>query len=151
MAISNASRRLRPTLWQRWVTCAAVGLVLALGLLAVSPDAHAWLHASHIEHAHGEGERAGCHGHGDRAHHAESDLSGLPWADNDAGCVIELFSQGIETGPTGLDVGVYERREAVLSLQRPAELCLSTPRYLRQPERGPPVNGLCALSFVSSV
>ncbi|HRE80586.1 MAG TPA: hypothetical protein PLN52_06035 [Opitutaceae bacterium] len=142
MIIPTASRRIQPTLWQRWVAYASVGLVVALGLLAVSPDVHAWLHASDLSHVHGTGDRAVCHGHGDSAPHVGGDFSGLPMADTDAGCVIELFSQGIETGPTGLVVGVYERREAVLSLRLPAELCLSTPRYLRQPERGPPPSGL---------
>lgn len=151
MILSTAPRRLRPTLWQRWVACASVALVVALGLLAVSPDAHAWLHASQVGHGHGLDERAGCHGHGHGSPLVGDDLSRLPMADVDAGCVIELFSQGIETGLIGLEVGGYERRGAVLSLRLPAELCLSTPRYLRQPERGPPMSGLRAVSVVSSV
>ena len=95
-------------LFRRFAAGAAAALVLALTILAASPQAH-----EHIHHD--------CHH--DEAH----------------SCAVVLFAQGIWTS---LDfVAVVAPPLAwteFVPISRP-ELRLVAPRYLRHPERGPPV------------
>ena len=58
--------------------------VLALGLLAASPELHGWMHSldgGPAEHLH-----AGCSGHHDHGHKADPH--------SDEGCVVQLFIHG---------------------------------------------------------
>jgi hypothetical protein len=77
-------RHSTPRLAHRLSAVLGVALVLALNLLAVCPDGHAWLHAAP--------EKTLCpHGH---AHdHAPSDRDGRQAPDADD-CVIVRFAQG---------------------------------------------------------
>ena len=117
----SASAHPTPPSWlRRWVAMGCACLVLGLTVLAACPAAHAWLHtgsASCGEHAHGTGPE--------------------PRPD-DTGCAVVLFATGIETPvePAAL-IPPALVAEAVASASAD-DLCLRPPRYLRQPERGPP-------------
>jgi hypothetical protein len=93
------------------------GLVLTLALLAVSSDLHKRLHGGEPRHAHDAGP------------------------DNDAGCVVQLFAHGVTTPLALLSVvpPVANWTEIPAIIQ--PRLYLSAPRYLHQPERGPPLIG----------
>lgn len=98
---------------RRIVAAGSAALVLALAVFAVSPNAHAWIHEEDgHEHA---TEQAG----------------------NDS-CAIVLFAGGVslplEFGPIRAPAGELP----AASRTEPAELLPNPPRYLRQPERGPP-------------
>lgn len=101
-------------LWHRLGAVGLAALVLMLTLLAASPSAHHWLHE-------------------DEAHAAH-----VPTAEHEEGCVVVLFGTGVTLAlvpellspPAG-----HDRAEP--SWPR-VEVDLVSPRYLRQPERGPP-------------
>lgn len=108
---------------QRWLACGCAALVLALTIFAASPTAHAWLHDERPAHAH-----TNCPDHGQ------------PAAEVDHTCAVVLFASGVSlpveplaiTPPVDLPVGI--------SPVTAAEVFLVSPRYLRQPERGPPLS-----------
>lgn len=95
--------------------CAA--MVFALTIFAASPEAHGFLH--HDD---------GCPGHGH-----------VP-ADAEDSCAVVLFASGVSlpvgplfiTPPTAVPAGI--------SPVTAADVFLISPRYLRQPERGPPLS-----------
>jgi hypothetical protein len=103
-----------------------VGLVFTLGLLAVSPDAHARLHAAFDSPA--------AHGHcGDQPH-------GAPHAapHDDSDCAVSLFQLGV-TAPLALPRLSCPQRVWSVSLPQPGERPLPPPPAHRlQPARGPP-------------
>ena len=92
-----------------WVSALGVALVLMLATAKVTPALHEWLHL------HGEG-------HHDAQHQ----------------CAVVLFATGVTlaAGALVLTAPALAWRAGV-SITR-AELLLLAPRYLRQPERGPP-------------
>ncbi|MBW8781926.1 MAG: hypothetical protein JF599_08570 [Verrucomicrobia bacterium] len=96
-------------------------VVLALTVLSVSPDAHAWLHA---------------HEHGDRP-----DSSAAPDLSHDDGCAITLYAHGITAALDIPRLPAPQENWVQVSASIQRTLYLSVPRYLRQPERGPPVVG----------
>ena len=101
--------------------CAA--LVMALTLFAASPLAHDWLHAGEKQHT--------C-----RDHPAPAP------APEEHDCAVVLFAStaDVPVGPLAL---VPPRVIAgALSPVTAAEFFLISPRYLRQPERGPPTSRL---------
>lgn len=89
-----ASRSHRPdALWHRWVGLGCVELIALLNLLAVSPGAHAWLHAhppppstAACAHDHAP-DPAGTHDH-DRS------TGGAADDDDDRGCIVTQLAQG---------------------------------------------------------
>lgn len=102
--------RILPAL-RRLCAAGSAVLVLALAIFAVSPRAHAWIHDDD--------------GHEEVAHQDDS-------------CAVVLFASGVS-----LEAGHAPLRapdEVVLPAPAaaPDELFLAQPRYLRQPERGPP-------------
>ena len=99
----------------RFGAAAAAALVLALTVFAASPGAHAWLHAG-ADHA---------------CHHGEA-------TEEDAGCVVFQFAGGITAPAPLVPVVVPATRNPLVDLGTEPRLHLSSPRYLRQPERGPP-------------
>ena len=108
------------------LTAGAVAVVIGvLGLLAVSPEAHAWLH--------GHDPVDTCR----HSHHAHESTLPAPLGE-DEGCVVWLFAQGIDSGVAALVLDVRPAACAVDTPAAPEELRLSPPRYLRRPERGPP-------------
>ncbi len=121
-------------------TCAAAGavLVFALTVFSASPVAHRWLHtmaapapASDCPH----------HAHGATA--AAVPDHAIPVADSDDhDCAIVLFAGGVDLPVAPIALTPPARVAAGVSPVTAAELHLRSPRYLRQPERGPPALGL---------
>lgn len=107
--------------------CAA--LVLALTLFAASPGAHDWLHAAEKQHT--------CSQHADSAPVAKSTPAPAA-ADHE--CAVVLYASGVDL-PVG-PIALLPPRLAPqgVSPVTAAEVFLVSPRYLRQPERGPPVS-----------
>ena len=101
----------------------SAALVVALGLLTVSPQAHAWLH----------GKASLTEG---------SPAAGSPLADasdhEDDGCVVHLYAHGGACEFTIVTVkpAVIQWTEDYVLIER--RLSLPQTRYLRRPERGPP-------------
>lgn len=169
-AVRRSRRPYRPALGHRVIAGGLALLTLVLGLLAVTPELHAWLHghahgpsagvaacghahgaddrdeAHRAGHAHGVGHVLGAGAHsahgpmGGHAHDAEhsSHSERDPLAESDAGCVVQLFAQGVDSGLAPL-VSVRAPECVVAEAPRaPEALALAPTRYLRQPERGPP-------------
>ncbi len=103
-----------------------VGLVFTLGLLAVSPDTHARLHAAFDSPA--------AHGHcGDQPHAAPH--AGVH---DDSDCAVSLFQLGV-TAPLALPRLTCPQRVWIVTQARPGERPLPPPPAHRlQPARGPP-------------
>lgn len=104
-----------PSPFRRFIAALGVALVLLLGVAAVNPVLHAHLHD------------------GDHPVH-DSAPAASPHA-----CAVDLFASGITFALGAIALAApslawRERPSAAL-----AELYLTPPRYLRQPERGPPV------------
>jgi hypothetical protein len=118
-------RRLRPVppladLLRRLIAGGSAALVLALSIFAASPVAHDWLH----------------HHDGCTEHAADPRV--------DDGCAVVLFAGGVSL-PNATPA--VEPPAALLRSvpARPAvEVFLVVPRYLHQPERGPPRGFRCA-------
>lgn len=106
--------------FRRVIAAGSALLVLALTIFAASPTAHGWLHA-------GDANCAG-HPHG----HAPARQA------DDDGCAIVLFAGGVALplGPASILPPTVAPQG--VSPVTAAELHLVSPRYLRQPERGPP-------------
>jgi len=98
----------RPSLPHRLFAVAALLLVLALTVLAASPDLHARLHA----------------GDSDAVAH-------------ETGCAVTLFAQGVEP-LLALVLLLAPLVRVIVAPPAARELFLVRPRFLRIPERGPP-------------
>jgi hypothetical protein len=97
-------------LLRRWAAAGCAALVLALTIFAASPSAHASLHDEHVD---SPGEHT---------------------------CAVTLFASS-----ASLDVAPNAITPPTLVAQgippvTAAEIFLAAPRYLRQPERGPPAS-----------
>jgi hypothetical protein len=57
---------------------------------------------------------------------------------DDAGCVIALFGHGVSLATGTADLVVVPIEWQAPPIPVASELLLTAPRYLRQPERGPP-------------
>lgn len=99
--------------------CAA--LVLALVVFGASPTAHNWVHASESSHSCAKHEKAT-----------------TPPAAGDHDCAIVMFAHGVESVAGQAAVLFVALQGERIACRAPAELHLASPRYLRQPERGPP-------------
>lgn len=111
-----------PSLPHRILAMLCAVLVLGLAVLSASPEAHSWLHASTAH---------------DCPDHAK--VPATP-ATGDHDCAITLFAQGVQLA--GAPTALVAPQLAVEVLPRIAatNFVWVTPRYLRQPERGPPAN-----------
>jgi hypothetical protein len=90
--------------------CAALGstaLVVALFVLAASPELHHKLHGGDTNHG-------------------------------DDQCAIALFAAGVSSPSGAIRVDLAPAAFRVPRAEPAEQLDLATPRYLRQPERGPP-------------
>ena len=85
-------------------------LVLALTVFAASPVAHEWLHLDEAT---------------DRA---------------DDGCGVVLFATGVSLPLAPITAPLPGETSPLVLTAAASELFLVTPRYLRQPERGPPAS-----------
>lgn len=95
----------------RIVAAACAALVLALTIFAASPVAHEALHDDHA--------------HGDTEEHA---------------CAVVLFASGVSLPVGPIHISPPTELVAAVSPATAAEVFLVSPRYLRQPERGPPAS-----------
>lgn len=110
-----------PRLAARCTAALAAALIVALNLLAVCPEAHAWLHAP----AH---EAACACPHPAPAGHADE----AP-ADADSGCIVSLFTKGKAADCIGLEPTVVVARPAV-----PVRFAVTTFRRHAADHRFPP-------------
>ncbi len=101
------------------VLCA--GLVLALSLVAVSPELHEWLHSAEQEHT--------CHHHHQKA---------KPSVEHEHDCAVVLFASGVDLPVAPVALIPPSVLADGISPVTEAEFYLVSPRYLRHPERGPP-------------
>ena len=101
--------RLLPGFLRRGLGFGCAALVLALTIFAASPSAHGLLH----DHGH-------CH------------------AVSDEGCAVVMFASGISLPVAPLAITPPANVVQGISPVTAAEVFLVSPRYLRQPERGPP-------------
>jgi hypothetical protein len=107
------------------------GMVFALGLLTVSPAAHAHLHAYEHDGDHASPAHAG--------HTHEHPAPAVPY--DDSGCAVTLFQQGVTTP---LDLPRLESPRAALIATlapAPADSPVPAPSHRLQPARGPPCIG----------
>ncbi len=101
-------------------------LVFALGLMAVDPALHALAHAHPSDSGH-----VGCPHH----HHAD-----LPADDaQEHTCAVVLFAQGVALSAAAAAPEIRPVVWHQFSQIAVGEIFLTAPRYLLQPERGPPV------------
>jgi hypothetical protein len=74
---------------------------------------------------------------------ASPDLHGWLHVDNGAGddeCAVALFAGGVSAPPAAVAVSLSATEWKVPTYQSVDELFLASPRYLQQPERGPPLS-----------
>lgn len=102
-------RILRAELLRRFVAAGSAALIFALTLFAASPAAHERLHACE--------------------HHTTT---------VEDGCAIVLFANGVAPALDALAIAPPQATARDFTPATAAEIFLITPRYLRQPERGPP-------------
>lgn len=107
-----------PDLLRRLGTAGLAALVLGLTIFAASPKAHEWLHASD---------------------HANCPESATTQAEEDA-CAVVLFAGGVSLPLEPVAVPEPVILAQAISPATAAEIHLISPRYLRRPERGPPVS-----------
>lgn len=96
---------------RRWLACGCAVLVLALTIFAASPVAHDLLHDSR---------------------HAQT-------VQDDA-CAVVLFASGVSLPIGPLAITPPTMLPQSVSPATAADVFLVSPRYLRHPERGPPVS-----------
>lgn len=120
--MSSARTNTLPDPLRRILAAGCAGLVLVLTIFAASPVAHDWLHAVEKKHVCGE--------------HPAPAAPASTNADHD--CAVVLFASGVElpVGPVALTPPRVLAQG--VSPVTAAEFYLVSPRYLRQPERGPP-------------
>ena len=108
--LPHAKSRFLTDALRRLVAAGCAGLVLALTVFAASPVAHELLHED--EHA--------------------EDVA------VDDRCAVVMFASGVSLDVAPLAVTPPTTAVQGISPVTAAEVFLATPRYLRQPERGPP-------------
>jgi hypothetical protein len=95
----------------RILAAGCAALVLALTIFAVSPAAHGLLHDDGHEHA-----------------------------VSDDACAVVMFASGVSLPVAPIAVIPPTAVACAISPVTAAEVFLISPRYLRQPERGPPLS-----------
>lgn len=116
---------IRPALLTRAVAVLAAGLILSLAVLAASPELHERLHGHTTLGA-------------APAQHATGHETGGAAADDEDGCIVTLFAQGVV-----MAVALLAPAVAFLILRAGNFLCVDRvapqfPFYLRLPAQGPP-------------
>jgi len=103
---------------------ASLGVVLVFGLtiLAASPELHGWLHG----HEPGAADVAHHGGHGQ-----------VP--DDDDGCVVTLFAQGVVLPLALLALAFTGLTLRLVDFALCDRVIPESPRYLRLPAQGPPL------------
>ena len=93
-------------------------LLVVLGTLGASPTLHAALHGAHDHESHDHE---------------------IP-RDNDAGCVVLLFAQGLTSPAPSPEIEAPAERHATTTVALPDSATPVAPPHLQPPGRGPPVN-----------
>ena len=106
---------------RRLLAAGCAALVFALTIFAASPVAHEWLHVP--------AKHSGC---SDHAHKT------APVAAETHDCAVVLFASGVSLPVSPVAIAPPEAVVQPASPVTAAEIDLVSPRYLRQPERGPP-------------
>ena len=114
----------RTSFLTRAIASLAVMLVLALTVLAASPELHERLHG------HGTGSAGTEHPAGTRP------AQGLP--DNDDGCVVTLFAQGIVLPLALLALAFAGRVLRLIESSADDRFSAVAPRFLLLPSQAPP-------------
>jgi hypothetical protein len=110
----------RPTLLARSTALAGVLLVLALTVLAASPDLHERMHAL------------------DAATPAQAHHAGPTAPDDDGGCVVTLFAQGIVLALALFALAFTGQVLRLSELAVVDRILPEAPSYLLQPTQAPP-------------
>lgn len=120
----------QPTAPVRALALLLAWLVFGLTLASVSPEVHAFAHGHAGEATQGHGS---AHAH-DHDHDA-------PATDADHRCAVVLYAHGAALPVVAVELPPPPAADRESATNGRPELFLTTPRYLRQPERGPPVLG----------
>jgi hypothetical protein len=115
-----------PLLTQAVASFAAV-LVLALTVLAASPDLHRLLHGHEEAPANAPGSGTSQHGHRQAAD------------DGDEGCVVTLFAQGIVLALAAFTLAFSGRVLRLIDFDRDDRVFAVAPGFLLLPSQGPPL------------
>lgn len=99
--------------------------MLALSILAASPDLHERLHGHHSTSA-------------NAAHHGDAS-AGSQAADDEDGCVVTLFAQGAVLPLSYMALAFAGQMSRPLALARGNGVVPESPRYLLLPAHGPPL------------
>jgi len=116
----------RPSLSTRAVAALAAALVLALAVLAASPELH--------ERLHGHGPAAAGAAHRDGAPSGARQA-----ADDEDGCVVTLFAQGVVLALAVAVTALWAQAPRSPILLPSDRVIPAAPRYLRLPSQAPPV------------
>lgn len=121
--LSRRPRTLPPAPW-RALAAALAAMVFGLALAGASPELHAWLHGEAVLHGH------------DACRHSEH--APAPEESHGHRCAVVLFACGADL-PVAVVVLLLPDAASRPVALAPDALYLAQPRYLRQPERGPPL------------
>ena len=116
-----SSRVSAPSPFHRALAWVCAALVLGLAFVSASPGAHQWLHTFAEQHT--------CPDHVAPQPDPVSD---------EHACAVVLYASGVDTPLAGCAVEAPWIATNRLAPVVVAEIWLIAPRYLRQPERGPP-------------
>ncbi len=114
----------RPSLLARVTASLAVVLVLALTVLAASPELHERLHGHPAAAA---------------ASHEAGPASGLRADESDDGCVVTLFAQGVVLALSLLALAFTGQTIRLSDFAHVDRVIPDAPRYLRLPAQAPPL------------
>jgi hypothetical protein len=112
------STKRKPTLLTRFTALLAMLLVLALAVLAASPDLHERLHGHDLHPASASGHPAA--------------------ADDEDGCVVTLFAQGIILALALLALAFTGQVVRLADLPAVDRVLPESPQYLFLPTQAPP-------------
>ncbi len=104
----------------------AIGLVLALSVFAASPELHEWLHG------HPPGALIGAHGNALPDGHAQE-------TQDDGGCVVNLYSQGLVLALALLALAFTGQTLPSEDFELLKRIIPEFPRYLLPPTQAPPL------------
>jgi hypothetical protein len=116
-------RRLRVPALTRLVASLATALVLALTVFAASPELHQWLHGHDSAHPNA--------GHNDPA-------APQPADDDDEGCVVTLFAQGLVLALSAFALVYFGRVLRQLDRGVPERIVQEEPHFRLLPAQAPP-------------
>lgn len=127
MTYRSHSRRPQAAAWQQGIAWLGVMLVLALNLVASTPQLHAWLHPDQAADRHAE------------CTHSQPVKSDATHSDSeDLGCVVTQFAHGKLGVELAVSLAVEARLEQLAGLENPAWVRPTTPLHRLPPGCGPP-------------